>query len=190
MTTLRRNDPHACARCADVQGSCCRITPGREELCFPLSEIEMDRIRDCAPRGGWFAQEPNSAVFLDMMTRLFPGEREQIEAIFHPNKFHFRLAVDANGACRFLGARGCRLPKEARPYYCRLFPVWCGDQGLTLLDGGCPAAARARNASGVLHSLGMSPNSAKELHARLRMAWGLPPQKGMPSPRVSYARTK
>ena len=194
MSTLRRNDPPACARCAATHGSCCRITPGREEVCFPLSEIEMDRIRDCAPAGGWFAQEPNSAAFLNQLFRLFPGERRQISELFHPNKFHFRLAVDAGGACRFLGPAGCGLPREARPYYCRLFPFWHGADGRALLDGECPAIPRRASAHGgvgqAMAELNMTAGTARELHARLRMAWGLPPKMGMPSPRVSYARTK
>lgn len=172
-------DPMVCARCG---GACCGITSGQEEFCFPLSDIELDRIRQFAPAKGWFAQEPNSSAFIGHVSRLFPGEQALIEQLFNPRKHHMRLAVNAAGQCTFVGPQGCILPTEARPYYCRIFPLWDGDAGLNILAAeGCLALREARGVGPLLASLGLTPAKARDLHARLRLAWGLPPKRTPPA---------
>lgn len=188
LTGVEKPDPGVCARCASQSSTCCQISPGQEEFCFPLSEIEMDRIREFHPSNGWFAQEPNTAAFISHVARLFPGEEERVGHLFHPRKFHYRLAVDSSGACRLLTDAGCALPREARPYYCRLYPVWRVGEHFAMLGDACLARREARGTAHLLRSLGQSPAVAKDLHSRLRMAWGLPPQSGLPAARVSYAR--
>lgn len=180
---------YICARCASVGPTCCQLTPGQEEFCFPLSDIEMDRIRDFVVDKGWFAQSPNSSAFVNHVAMLFPGEQKLVEELFHPRKFHFRLAVDKAGKCIFLSDTGCNLPTEARPYYCRLFPVWVSGGEIMVLGAECLARREARGMGMLLRSFGQTPAKARELHARLRMAWGLPPERGMPRPTVSFARS-
>jgi len=183
------SNPYVCARCAAMGPTCCQLTPGQEEFCFPLSEIEMDRIRDFVVNEGWFAQEPNSSAFLNHVQFLFPGEQKLVEELFHPRKFHYRLAVDNMGKCKFLSDTGCKLPVEARPYYCRLFPLWVNGDELMVLGAECLARREARGMGKLLGSLGLTPAKARELHARLRLAWGLSPEPGMPRPTVSFARS-
>ncbi|WP_237559881.1 zinc/iron-chelating domain-containing protein [Desulfohalovibrio reitneri] len=172
-------DPHVCSRCADMGRTCCNLTPGQEELCFPLSGIEMDRIGDFTGRRGWFTQEPNTEAFLGFMTKLFPGEEHLVRRLFHPRKSHYRLATLPDGSCKMLGEHGCRLPREARPYYCRLFPLWFSGESPMALAGNCLAVSESRGTAALLRSMDMSRRTARDLFSRLRMAWGLPPEKGM-----------
>lgn len=175
-------DPHVCERCAGQGPTCCRLEPGNEEFCFPLSEAERDRIlAELGGDMGAFAQQANTSGFIANMKTLFPGEEELVEELFHPNKFHLRLAVDADGACRLLGPRGCTLSREARPYYCRLFPLWpVGKSIRAFVASRCLAQQEARGLRRLLAMMDTTEKAVRELHGRLRLAWGLPPQRGMP----------
>jgi Fe-S-cluster containining protein len=177
-----QTDPHVCARCAAAGPTCCQISSGQEELCFPLSNVEMDRIRDFAPPRGWFVQEPNAQRFVANVARLFPTETELVKTLFPAAKFHFRLATRTDGRCVFLGEQGCGLPREARPYYCRLYPVWRKGESLCMIDAPCLALRESRGTAHMLRTLGLSPQKVADLHSRLRMAWGLPPKEGLDLP--------
>jgi Fe-S-cluster containining protein len=173
------HDPEVCHHCATQGQTCCRVTPGQGELCFPLSAMEMDRIRDFAPAYGWFVKEPNTSAFVDAMCRLFPGEEDRMAALFPRRKFHDRLATTRSGGCVFLSEAGCELPWEARPYYCRLAPVWVSGGRLTLLDHkDCLAMSRGDGVVSIMESMGLSRTRIHDLHSRLRLAWGLPPEPG------------
>lgn len=173
------NDPHVCARCAATGPTCCVLTPGQEEFCFPLSEIERHRILETGAGKGFFAQEPNSSAFLDNLRKLFPGEEERLEQLFPARGFHHRLATGPDGRCMLLGPRGCTLPREARPYYCRLFPLW-PERGEVMVFGAgrCLARQEARGLLPLLRLLGESETNLRHLHGRLRLAWGLTPRDG------------
>ncbi len=175
-----KNDPAVCKRCALAGPTCCILTPGQEEFCFPLAVAEKDRIQELAPDQGGFALEPNSKAFVDMLLRLFPDERELVRSLFPENKFHFRLAVDKEGKCRFLGQNGCVVPLEARPYYCRLFPFWMVGDQVTVFDmAACLARKEGVHRNGIMDLLGASPAQVRDLMGRLRLVWGLPPRQGM-----------
>lgn len=201
MPTPRPNqtrfaDPAICARCASQDTSCCRLSASTQQACFPISVMEWERILDVAGEHGAFVQEPNSPPFLDIMHRLFPGEKERVEALFPHHKFHLRLATTSDGACVFLGSEGCALPQEARPYYCRLFPFWMEGERLSLLHvPGCLAQRTGSHGGGVrgrgvMKVLGMRESEVLTLHGRLRLAWGFPPRPGMPIPPPAFARTR
>ena len=170
----------ACARCAQRGPTCCRLTPGDEEYCFPLSELERARILDHCCDAGGFALQLNSPDFIENLERLFPGEDGAVRALFPRNKFHYRLAVDAEGACRFLRPDGCSLPRDIRPYYCRLFPFWFAEREMTFFQpAGCVAVEEGRTVNGVCSALRMGKREIRDLYGRLRLAWGLPPLAGM-----------
>jgi Fe-S-cluster containining protein len=179
---MKTTDPAICARCAEKGPTCCRLEPGQEEFCFPLSAIERDRILDCSQNWkGAFAQEPNSREFVDNLRSLFPADRRAIREIFPLTKYHIRLATRNDGSCRLLGKSGCMLPVEARPYYCRLFPLWVVNERITIFDyNRCEARNETDDATEMLRLLGMTRARVFELHGRLRLAWGLPPREGMP----------
>lgn len=176
----RRADPHVCGRCAEVGPTCCRLTPGQEELCFPVSDLEKGRILEVAPDAGGFVLAPNSAAFLDNMMRLFPSERRMVRSLFPERKFHTRLATGRDGSCRFLRQGGCSLPTESRPYYCRLFPFWMSEGRLVTFDcRDCLAQRECKSVGRLLEALNSSTALLRDLHGRLRLAWGFPPQQGM-----------
>lgn len=178
-----RSASDVCAQCAKEGGCCCLLTPGQEELCFPVSEMERRRIMehgehgDHGPTLGELASAPNAPAFLGHLARLFPKDRALLEELFPPQGTHLRLATRPDGGCTFLTAAGCSLPREARPYYCRLFPFWVSAGSVAaFVAEGCIAARQGRTVSGMLAALDVTAEEVRELHARMRMAWGLTPQ--------------
>ncbi len=178
----READPGICARCAANGPTCCQLEPGHERFCFPVSAVERDKILDCAEgMRGAFAQESNAKAFVDNMLSLFPDEAEAVHRLFPSTKFHLRLATDEQGRCTLLGPEGCVLPREARPYYCRLFPLWVVGRRINLFTAGrCLAQRQGTGLTGLLARLGTTEAKVRELHGRLRLAWGLPPRQDMP----------
>lgn len=189
-------DPNLCARCAEVNPTCCRLKPGEEEHCFPLSEMERDRILDVAGETGAFVQMQNTSQFTDNIKALFPGDEELVERLFPTteHKVHLRLAITPKGACVFLSPSGCTLPRDTRPYYCRLFPFWVlGEQLVTFEARRCLVSHQARSPREGLRLVGLTEPALRELHGRLRLAWGLPPKTGMellPQSFTRYSRVK
>ncbi|MEG6506177.1 YkgJ family cysteine cluster protein [Nitratidesulfovibrio sp. 1201_IL3209] len=170
------SDPSACARCASEGQTCCSTTPGEEEFCFPLSRSEWERIVEWCDHVGGFATERNTRPFVDGMKRLFPGEEAAVEALFPLHGEHLRLAVDRRGDCAFLGAEGCRLPREVRPWYCRLFPLWMRGERITLFTPDhCVAVREGRTLASVLAAVHLTEKDVRLLFGRMRLAWGLPP---------------
>lgn len=189
MTLENSTDANVCARCARLNPTCCRLTPGQEDLCFPVSELERQRIVEYGPRMCGLTGAPNSKAFLTNIMRLFPRDRAALAAVFPPHGEHLRLATLPSGECAFLGQKGCILPREARPYYCRLFPFWVSAGAVTAFDAkGCLACDEGRAVSGMLPLLGMTRSMVRELHGRMRMAWGLAPGEGGDEPGKQPAR--
>lgn len=172
-----------CARCAAAGPTCCELTPGHEDQCFPVSESERHRIVEHVGLSrGAFTAEPNSAAFLSGMHRLFPRERQAVEALFPAGGRHLRLSVSPAGRCVFLRSDGCSLPRQARPYYCRLFPFWmASDRVSGFAAATCLVHREGRTVTGMLALLDVTEAQVRDLHGRLRLAWGLPPKEGMPA---------
>lgn len=179
-----------CARCATVGKCCCLLTPGQEELCFPVSERERQRIEAHGSERGSLVIAPNSAAFLKHVSRLFPADGLKLAVLFSPSGTHLRLATHPDGACTFLTADGCCLPREARPYYCRLFPFWVSPGSMGAVGAfeakGCLAAKEGRSVSGMLAVLAVTTREVRDLHSRMLKAWGLTSQDDRnPSKNVS-----
>lgn len=201
-----RADPAVCRRCARRPASrgaghvggacvpdCCRVHPGLEEQRFPIAELERVRLLDYAGERGAFAQEPNTEGFIGAMRRLFPRERAYVDRLFPRHGFHLRLAADQDGSCVFHQGDeqrgGCVLPREARPYHCRLYPLWPRAEGVELLSPArCQALDEGLDPAGTMETLNLSEARARRLMGRLRMAWGLPPEEGMPVDEASFLR--
>jgi hypothetical protein len=101
-----------------------------------------------------------------------------------PGGRRLRLELTGAGECLFLGPRGCRLPRQARPLFCRLYPVFVDARGRLALmaDAGCLAQAGGAGPRRVLARLGGAPARTRRLMARL-VAWaraggGLDPGAG------------
>lgn len=166
---------HVCARCAQESGTCCTLTPGQEEFCFPLSARERAAMEAAGAKAGHFTRQANTQAFLDNLGRLFPGEAAAIQALFPADGSHDRLTVSATGGCQLLGPAGCLLPRPARPFYCRLFPFWIrtGRQ-LYFEFEHCQAQRESRSGSGLLERLEMTGADVRHVYLELRRAWGLP----------------
>ncbi len=173
-------DPGVCLRCALAGPTCCQLELGNEENCFPLSLAEKERIQSVVADCGGFALQENTKAFIDNTSRLFPGEEQRIYELFVERKFHFRLAVDKQGKCKFLGAKGCIIPVQSRPYYCRLFPIWMSGERIIIFNTlTCLARQEAVNQKQLLNSVCTTPAKVRDLMGRLRLVWGLPPKRGM-----------
>jgi Fe-S-cluster containining protein len=171
-------DTDSCSRCAETSGTCCCLTPGQEEFCFPLSERERTDMEAAGAGPEMFCTQANTPAFLDNLGRLFPGEGEKLRTLFPAGGAHIRLTVSLTGACRLLGPRGCRLPREARPYYCRLFPFWIREGRQMYFEfKECQALRESRGGAGLLKRLGMTETGVFNLYHRLREAWGLTEHK-------------
>ncbi|RQD77073.1 zinc/iron-chelating domain-containing protein [Desulfonatronospira sp. MSAO_Bac3] len=115
---------YVCLRCSRVFPTCCRLSPGLEELCFPLSTQEKEDIQNHLQHSDFFVEQPNTADFIASMGRLLPDHQHKTRAIFALDTCHLRLKTLSDGKCILLQDDGCLLPRELRPFYCRLFPFW------------------------------------------------------------------
>ncbi|MBU1229227.1 MAG: zinc/iron-chelating domain-containing protein [Proteobacteria bacterium] len=167
-------DADACRRCAETSGTCCSLSPGQEEFCFPLSARERADMESAGAEALMFFAQENTAAFVDNICRLFPGEDARVRALFPAGGGHDRLALSPSGQCLLLGPEGCRLPREARPYYCRLFPFWVrAGRQMYFEFKDCLALRESRGGAGLLKRLGMTETGVFDLYQRLREAWGL-----------------
>lgn len=170
-------DPHICSRCAQVHTTCCFVTPGNEEHCFPLSESEWKRIIEYCDNTGGFAEQRNSPSFLDTMKRLFPHDSTALAREFPAHGTHRTLASRENGVCYFLTEAGCRLPRDVRPWYCRLYPFWIRSGMLTMFTStDCLVCRESINIPEALAFVDMSQKEVRRIFGQLRIAWGLDPE--------------
>ena len=179
-----------CGQCAAAGPTCCTLSPGHEELCFPVSDMERTRIVEQVGLGfGAFTPQVSSRAFAANLARLFPRDRDSLVRIFPEGGQHLRLSVDKTGNCLFLRADGCCLPRPVRPYYCRLFPFWMVGTAVTAFAApDCLVHRQGRTVARMLALLDCAEAEVRELHGRLRLAWGLPPKEGMPFVTPSLVR--
>lgn len=122
--------PSVCQRCAAQGVTCCSVSGGDLEFCFPVSAAEMAAIQATGDFGPeCFVPAPNTAGFVDQLAHLLPDL--DVRQMFPATSSHWRLAVTEAGNCIFLGEAGCRLERNVRPNYCRLFPLWSYQGQLT-----------------------------------------------------------
>lgn len=169
-------DPFVCARCAAISGTCCRMDPADSGKCFPLSETERARLVPHAARLGVpdAAVERNTPAFHALVLALFPGKKEQIVRAFPPGGVHFRLPLDPGGNCLFLREDGCALPRDARPWYCQLFPVWVRKGYFDWFHAEhCLIARESRSLQDVFAAVELTRGRAGTLYLSLCRDWGL-----------------
>lgn len=194
-----------CRACAEQGPSCCRSLPGQRAESFPLSTAEWERLcryihladacpelpgelegprdsgnpvagHDLMPGDAIRTAEPNSPEFLISMRAIFPLEKPRVNALFPAGGAHWRLRTTPGGACIFLGYEGCRIPRPARPWYCRIYPAWISGGHLTLfMSETCLIARHVSAPKDGLALLGISLEDVRQLYAGLRRDWGFPP---------------
>ncbi|RQD63160.1 MAG: zinc/iron-chelating domain-containing protein [Desulfonatronovibrio sp. MSAO_Bac4] len=127
-------------QCSKVNPTCCKLNPGTEKFCFPLSSGEIIKISEYLERNDFFTQEINDKEFIFRLTRLLPLPRKQVFQLFPLDRFHKRLKTDKGGRCILLRENGCMLPENIRPAYCRIYPFWFKDNRMTFIkDSQCLA---------------------------------------------------
>lgn len=165
--------PSVCGRCAARGRTCCQVTPGDEEYCFPLSQSEMRAIIQ-AGQGGeeFFRLVPNTPDFVRQLAHLLPGF--DVQSAFPPQGSHWRLATTDTGRCVFLGAAGCVLGRGQRPRYCRLFPLWPHAGRLTWFTAGeCLASEENASLAAMLRAMDTDRDEVRTLFADMCAGLGL-----------------
>lgn len=160
-------DAHLCAQCHQAGGGCCRADADGVEYMFGLTrgEIEaMARASGLQPHQ-FVKADQASPRFLEFLDSLHPLFRQTM-----PRGRRLRLRLEEGGDCCFLGPEGCRLPREARPLYCRLYPFFVNPHGrlMVLHSPACLAQQGARSWREVLKRLGQDEATVRELFGRLQ----------------------
>lgn len=165
--------PDVCSRCAARGRTCCTVSSGDEEFCFPISIPEMRAIRDAGLGGeNSFVLAPNTPGFVRQLSALMP--EADIRKAFPTQGSHWRLATTAKGDCAFLGREGCCLPRSVRPIYCRLFPLWVFEGSLTWFTAGeCLANEECSSLAPMLEAMGTDSAEARALFAEMCTKLGL-----------------
>lgn len=165
--------PDVCSRCAARGRTCCTVSSGDEEFCFPISIPEMEAIRSAASGlEDCFVLAPNTPGFVRQLGQLMP--HKNIAAAFPAHGSHWRLATTEQGDCVFLGPQGCVLERSLRPAYCRLFPLWVFDGQLTWFTAGeCLANEECSSRAAMLAAMGTDSACVKTLFAQMCSMLGL-----------------
>jgi hypothetical protein len=170
-----------CVRCAALGPTCCEISPGQEECCFPVSELERQRISDhvALSRGG-FVEEKNSRAFVANLQRLFPVSAGCWMRSSPPGG-RICACPRIPGPLPVPVGVGVRLAKRGAAVLLSHLPVLGRGRAVDCLHLGClsgpPGGA---NHIGHAHQPGNTRATVLlDLHRRLRLAWGFPPEEGM-----------
>jgi Fe-S-cluster containining protein len=160
-----------------MDGSCCTLrAENNDGLPAPVSEVEIKRILTFAKgkkREDFLDKRPTSPQFANQMSILFPDMIESIHKIFPAHESHFELKTIGD-SCFFKEIEGCRLPDEARPNFCKIYPFWFfHDDPHVFQDANCLALERCQTIPEVLLSLGTNPEKLKHIFAQICDEWGL-----------------
>ncbi len=168
------SDPNICTLCAQSGRTCCVLVPGNEELCFPLSPGEQAKIAAWGGGPELFSEMPNSPVFRNSLEYLFPEDRPRLRELFPKGGRHMRLGTTPAGECLLLGPKGCKLPRESRPLYCRIFPFWVRwGEVMVIPASSCLGVRKSVSKAAALKLYNLSEDEVRELFAQLRQTWGL-----------------
>ena len=161
-----QTETSTCAACHAQGLGCCRLGAEGTARMFGLTRGEVEVIAQAS------GLEPEKFVVSDRASSEFLADLAAIHPLFlqtMPGGGRLRLAVAPDGACVFLGPRGCKLPAEVRPLYCRLYPFWFSQDGrlMVLISQHCLAQKGARSWREVLARLGENQEHLRGLFTRL-----------------------
>lgn len=198
-----KSSEYVCVRCAALGQTCCGLgeaggpvgagavveAPAPDAECFPVSAAERQRIeaalRELTLSGlsesqefplsdAPFSAHENTPEFIEAMCGLFPGRRTELDRLYPAGGQHLRMKLEADGRCLLLGAHGCILPPEARPWFCRIFPFWVRRGSLCCFTPeDCLAVRESANMRQLLKAFGQEPEDVLRLFANLKRDWGL-----------------
>ncbi|MCK5405278.1 MAG: hypothetical protein KAI75_08590 [Desulfobulbaceae bacterium] len=173
--------PWICASCALIGPTCCRCTSEEDTVVAPLSESEWRLIQAKAPwtaKLDFVAKGKNSSVFLAQMIRLFPTQEEEVLRAFPKDGFHYKLAMNKEGRCLLLGPKGCLLPYNVRPLFCRMYPFWMTTDQLQIFGyAGCLAIHEFETVPELCAAMQTGPSQLLHLFYQICLAWGVPPPR-------------
>lgn len=109
-----------CKICHENGTGCCYLYEDDKKFMFGLTSSEILKISEST------GIEPKNFVVLDTVPVDFYNSITSFSPIFKqtmPGRKRHRLLTYGD-RCIFLGAGGCTLTYEVRPYYCRLYPFW------------------------------------------------------------------
>ena len=154
-----------CARCHGLGRGCC-VAPAGPDHMFGLTRGEIAAMAAAS------GLTPAEFCLADRVAPEFLAFLESLNPVFvqtMPGGRRLRLRLSETGACCFLGDAGCRLPVEARPLYCRLYPFALNPHGrlMVLMSGSCLAQEGARSWREVMKRLEVSEEAVRGLWARL-----------------------
>ncbi len=157
------SDSLICLECSRVNPTCCRLNPGMEKSCFPLSLPEIEGIRDYLSSDDFFVREINDKSFLLKLARMIPESKKIVYELFPLDNFHARLKTNRDGSCCLLAEDGCLLPDDIRPAYCLLYPFWFQNNRLIYLkDPLCIAQNRHNNIRELIRLFRIDPQKLKK----------------------------
>jgi Fe-S-cluster containining protein len=156
-----------CAACHAKGLGCCRLGAEGVTRMFGLTRGEVDIMARAS------GLKPEEFVIADQVSSQFLTDLAAIHPVFLktlPEGRRLRLKVEPDGSCVFLGPKGCRLPMDARPLYCRLYPFWFTEDGrlMVLISKNCLAQKDARSWQEVLARLGETQDHLRQLFTRLK----------------------
>ena len=160
-------EAHVCAQCHLAGGGCCRASGEGVEYMFGLTRGEIEAVAQAS------GLEPGRFVVGDRPSPRFLAFLESLHPLFlqtMPQGRRLRLLLSESGDCCFLGPQGCRLSLEARPLYCRLYPLFVNPHGrlMVLISETCLAQRGARSWREVMKRLGQDEAGVRELFAKLQ----------------------
>ncbi|WP_457572619.1 YkgJ family cysteine cluster protein [Desulfovulcanus sp.] len=154
---------YICAQCSQTYSTCCKIKKELQEYCFPLSELEIEKIRKKVKINDFYVQEKNSRNFIQKLISLLPEYRQRIIQIFPPHNIHYRLKTKDNGKCIFLTDNGCLLQKDIKPFYCQIYPFWIYNQKITYFENKyCLAQKKTKKIGHLLKLFSVSIESIED----------------------------
>lgn len=145
--------------------ACCEVPPGERLATLTLADIRRLEEASGEPEHRFVEREELDADSV----AAYEAARPVYRGLFASG---FRFGLKARrGACHFLERSvGCRLPREARPLACRLYPLDFREDGsLTAVEAPqCLALAEADGEQALLSLLGMDRAEVEQLRAQLQ----------------------
>lgn len=159
---MEKTDPHICETCHQEGLGCCYLVDGTEEQMFGLTQGEIERMAEAS------GADPQKFTVTDRPPEWFVKFLKTIHPAFlqtMPGRRRRRLRINADGACFFASLTGCTLPRQARPYYCRLYPFWftAAGQLMVLTSPFCLAQRKTKNPQKLLEIMELTQEGLREI---------------------------
>lgn len=159
------SNKHICAICHEQKNGCCLLNEDESDLSFGLTYFEISKICALGYNILDFVEANTANKAFVENTLKFCNVLANSLALGH----RFSLKIN-NNACFFLGKNGCCLPIKARPYYCRLYPIWFNknENAFVLESDRCLAEKDSKEIGNVLCKLDLHIDELKLLFAEYK----------------------